>query len=338
MTGLVEIGWEPAQRLAFTAAADSEGNPLVLHHGTVHRFREFADTVDLGFHFGTREQAARRLDTMPSSALRGGERRNARIVSAALAVNRPFLLLDDPGTWQPGHLGNVIARLLGREPMKHATLLEIRGWLSDAGYDAVCYRNMYESSTGSRSLEFSWAVFSPHQVVILGEDVKAGAVRIPDGMKRAGFDPHAEARRLGGLRFKSGRLQAAADRRAFRAAFSSAMAKMHPDVVPQDYCGVATQWIVEAGEASVRILLHDDLGEVRVGVNGAGGHDALEDVLHGVTHDGSTYGLAPSIRTEFPMFWCEWTPGEPVDAAVRRSAEMVDDVMRRMAPEAAPAP
>lgn len=327
MSGTASIGQAEASILSGTVAADSAGDPLVFHHGTVHRFSEFRETADIGFHFGTREQARKRLVTMPRSAMRGGSAAEGRIVSAALAVRRPLLLLDDPLSWQPGYVGGVLGRLLGRRFQGEPSVRDIRRMLADEGYDAVCYRNIVESSKGSRSLEFSWVVMSPGQVVILGEDVRADKVRLPLGMARsAGFDPAAAARKLGGLRFRSGGLQSAADRKAFSAMIGEAMAEVLPDAEAQARYGDGKKWTWDEGEVRVGVDMLCDIGRVCVEVEGMDGREAGDRMLEGLPYD---HCHRTDSRPDRVAFWCEWVPGEPLEAVAGRCREAVEKVAGR---------
>jgi len=333
MENFMSVGRREAGILEGTLASDEAGNPLVMHHGTLHGFAEFGETADIGFHFGTREQARKRLDTMPASARRGGDPSRARIVSAALAVRKPLLLLDDPMSWVPQYVGNVIGGLLGRRVPDGCSIADVRGWLLEDGYDAVCYRNMVEAARGARSLEFSWAVLDPAQVVILGEDVKAGRVRLPEGFTRVpGFDPHAVTRDIGGLRFRSGSLQFSADRKAFAAAIVAVMEEVAPQAEAKP-CGWDVKslgWEWQEGDAVLCAVMDPEDGKLRLEVRCVGGHDAVEGVLEDACCDGSTFGLYRGIRPADPKFWCSWIPGERLETAVGRCSRMLRDVAGRL--------
>ena len=76
---------QQAASLQGTRAADAGGRPLVLWHGTRHAFDQFGATTDLGFHFGLRRQAERRLQTLSAAEIRAAPGPE-RLIPVALRV------------------------------------------------------------------------------------------------------------------------------------------------------------------------------------------------------------------------------------------------------------
>lgn len=94
-------------RLGDTAARDSSGVPLLLHHGTFFTFDRFERTADIGFHFGSRRAAeARRRHEAPLPP-RGSPAR-WRVVAACLRAANPLVLDVDPRSWSPTSLSNAL--------------------------------------------------------------------------------------------------------------------------------------------------------------------------------------------------------------------------------------
>ena len=81
---------DPAFRDWFAAsqAVDEQGRPRVFYHGTYATFGAFEETRDLGYHFGSSEQAAVKI---------GGEAagEGARIIPVYLSIRNPLRLTQD---------------------------------------------------------------------------------------------------------------------------------------------------------------------------------------------------------------------------------------------------
>src|SRR5690606_31849358 len=74
-----------------TRAVSPSGDLLVLHHATNRSFRRFGKTSDMGFHFGTASQAARRRSIMIERG-EAAENDPWRVVSCVLSVRNPVIV------------------------------------------------------------------------------------------------------------------------------------------------------------------------------------------------------------------------------------------------------
>lgn len=171
---------------------DEDNRPLKVYHGTFANFDEFRESNDLGFHFGTREQAEFRIK---------GSGDTKRLLSGYLSIKNPIEMpdhvWDTPNTlvsYFEKHnlpLGNVKRhteeynsairklkdpaiedlplaeyRKLKREltekrnEAKSSVMMEARKELQKAGYDGVKYKNDIEGEG------YSWIAFNPSQINI----------------------------------------------------------------------------------------------------------------------------------------------------------------------------
>ena len=88
---------EQAQQLRRTAIVDEFGAPLAVYHFTPEmEFENFAKG-DIGFHFGTREQAEQRGNDLKAA---GG-----RMFRAYLNIEKPYRVRLDLNAWWPSHIG-----------------------------------------------------------------------------------------------------------------------------------------------------------------------------------------------------------------------------------------
>jgi hypothetical protein len=155
---------------------DESGNPKVVFHGTDKEFNEFT-RGELGPHFGTAEQANKRL----YSSI-GKPRLGENIIPAYIRVNNPIRLSSDPGYF--GRLSlldqlvkdNAISAPESKELLDRMNESDkrfastgsaneraerfklIREYLKSKGYDGIVYPNEYEG-TGE-----SYIIFDPTQV------------------------------------------------------------------------------------------------------------------------------------------------------------------------------
>ena len=230
---------QQAASLQGTRAADAAGRPLVLWHGTRHAFDRFGTTSDLGYHFGTRRQAERRLQTLTASELKAAPGPE-RLIPVALRVVNPIFLPDDPRCWTGDYMIGALRRflpsdslaqireLLPREYYERRAILDLfRDGLRAEGYDGIIYRNSYESS--ARSVSWSWLVLDNANIVMLPPAIDAPAVDWPAGFSNgAGFNPDAALAEVGGIRTQAGALKLASDKRSVLNTASDALSKLLP--------------------------------------------------------------------------------------------------------------
>jgi len=134
---------------------DASGQPRVVYHGTdAEDFDVFDRTEDIGFHFGTPEQANAR-------AVLGGE--SGRVIPVYLRIRRP-LRMPDLHDWAPDAVASELVSLGVVTPGEAdaAQLVDreqVRGWLAAKGYDGIVYANETEGGGGD-----SYVVFDSSQV------------------------------------------------------------------------------------------------------------------------------------------------------------------------------
>lgn len=221
--------------LAGTRAVDGDGRPLILCHATSREFEHFSVTTDLGFHFGTRKQAEKRMANMISRG-EAQEYEPWRIITGALAIRCPLVIADDPGIWNPRWLTATLCSFLNAEdrerirglaseiessrnedamPFLREVLSEwfsvLVGALKRAGHDGVVYRNVFENS--GRSIEWSWLVFDDSQIVRLDTDASQAlrTMTVGEPLRLRGARPMRHHQPYG-----IGRLMRARDRADFR--------------------------------------------------------------------------------------------------------------------------
>lgn len=189
----------PAFRAWFrdSQVVDRWGRPRVVYHGTHADFDAFGKTADIGFHFGSAEQA----EDICRQALDARGRKigmaGARILPVYLSLQNPLRLEDDPKVWNAAYVveSAIPKGILSREEVRelsrrsdaalrwaHAlfdrkkgttvewgrlwggenakVLSEIRGVLQAKGYDGLIYANDYEGRRG----RLSYVAFEPAQV------------------------------------------------------------------------------------------------------------------------------------------------------------------------------
>ncbi|MCK5235768.1 MAG: hypothetical protein KAR06_02190, partial [Deltaproteobacteria bacterium] len=165
---------------------DEAGEPLIVYHGTLASFETFRrpeeiglaevdDVLDMGFHFGSREQAEERI--LGGRIFKGGKKVDTsrfvgqNIVPVYLSVQNP-LRLKDEGVWDSDTVSKQLfdLGLMDEENIKALKDAKNRGVdeatniksvqtvMSIAGYDGVVYENSVEG-TGD-----SYIAFKPEQI------------------------------------------------------------------------------------------------------------------------------------------------------------------------------
>lgn len=177
---------DPAFRdwFAGSQATDEQGRPRVFFHGTYATFSSFEQSRDLGYHFGSSEQAVTKV---------GGEnaREGARVIPVYLSIKNPLRLVEDVFSRfdqvpieqaaevisqaagldeqqaaalrnQAAHVGQ-LRETLGPADQRYVDAQE-RFWdqvqraLQGKGFDGVVYPNAVEGAGES------WIAFQPNQV------------------------------------------------------------------------------------------------------------------------------------------------------------------------------
>lgn len=303
------------QRLAGTIAADDLGRPLVLHHGTFNDFTEFAKSRDIGFHFGSRAQALRR-EREKKRELGLKDAPPWKIVSVALAVQKVLVYPDDPANWTSWHAVRELSRLVDVDFMKRmrrdgisdsrTAARHLRTRLVELGYDAIAYRNMFESDAGSVA-DWSWLVLD-----------RASIVRLPDGTSDAtlqdaversqGLDLPLQAIDIEGIRTRSGGLRFKKDRKALLDAITDLVCEAGGSVSdgPRDPGNPlrGTHEIDFGNGLTGEILL--DIGRVRFRIPKGQGH-LLSDIIDDL-------GSPADTRPPEYSLCCSWVSGEPLES------------------------
>lgn len=137
---------------------DADGTPLVVYPGTRADFDTFKSPSgsDLGFHFGSAQQA----DGRGGTRLMGAS--NTLTLPVYLSIENPLRVTD------PGYFGvqdpsdNAFAlelRSLGVEAVPGMSNAELARAIEAAGYDGLVYENESEGEGGT-----SWAALRPEQI------------------------------------------------------------------------------------------------------------------------------------------------------------------------------
>lgn len=145
----------PEQREYFkdSKVTDENGNLKVVYHGTNnHDFHEFK-IGDIGYHFGTEEQASDRVFDNP----------NARMIKAYLNIKNPLYAAFDFGDWRGDYVATMLIETEQFEENENRTEIEkrlfeiaqiddekkandeLREYLQSLGYDGVVYENQFEA-------------------------------------------------------------------------------------------------------------------------------------------------------------------------------------------------
>jgi len=131
-----------------TCASSKESIPSILYHGTKAIFDKFSTAFlgnDIGFHFGTKEQADWRVGD-------GGT-----IKAYKVKIEKP-LRLKDMGAWYGEKVVEQVNKAIGSKLHASASTSAIRNAIQNAGYDGVVYNNKFEGEGDS------YIAFSPDQI------------------------------------------------------------------------------------------------------------------------------------------------------------------------------
>lgn len=176
--------WEKNPESA-SKVVDENGEPLILWHGSLEDFNVFSITKDIGFHFGTKEQAEHRIKIGYSREsnqkhwdfLNGKEK--GFIKGYYLSIKNP-LKMGDAGNWDAidfmidknavsvigkENIKSYNDRLSKKEPIEYnKENLKIKQEFKDIfianGYDGIVYKNDFEGD----KMEISWIAFHPEQI------------------------------------------------------------------------------------------------------------------------------------------------------------------------------
>lgn len=307
-------------KLTGTLAADDAGRPLVLHHGTFDVFSEFEKTKDIGFHFGSRDQArVRRYDKIREDKIKSpGE---WRIMKVALAVKKVLVYPDDPKTWNSWHCVSKLAKLVGpdfferlqREVVddpKNASLA-FRSLFQEAGYDAIVYRNLYENRSGPDA-EWSWLVLDGRSIVNLPSTFAGDVVDATIGA-RPGLALPRRTADIDGGRGKNGSLRLLKDREALRDAAAEFVVESGGEIGSERYSygkPCTGEHDFHLGDLEGVVML--DTGRIRIDIRAH--REALVDVWT---------DLGPVDRHDIWASY-EWIPGETAADFVERVAIEID--------------
>lgn len=156
---------------------DTQGNPLICYHSTKSDFAAFELSSDIGFHFGTAQQAANRAMTQG----------NDRTIPVYLSIQRP-IELPDLGDWEfwrftedglhsayyeigDGRLGrafgeaeiDLIAEKLANFNDDQIAWEWMRKVFEGKGFDGIKYQNVGETEDHEAG-DFSYIAFRSHQI------------------------------------------------------------------------------------------------------------------------------------------------------------------------------
>jgi len=207
--GITSLPMDEAGRMA---RATEQGFNIDSYHGTREDFAVF-EKGDLGYHFGTPEQASARLsgtrdraDWIPHSA-------EENIIPVKLRLHNP-LELPDVGTWQRPEV--IIRRVLQTKwgeshddelqelhdaaeelsaqfsdidewvdsPESSEIMDELRDMIKKDGYDGIKYRNIVETKSGTDP--YSYIVFDAENIRSRFAEFDPAQLESPDISKAAG--------------------------------------------------------------------------------------------------------------------------------------------------------
>jgi hypothetical protein len=312
-------------RIAGSRAVDGEGRPLILHHGTDAAFESFGLSRDLGTHFGSRAQAERRIRDLHSERKIRRPGTRERVISAIVRAANPLFLPDDPIAWPAGYLVSLFRRFIPDRAMPRvARLIEsgergqgetkafVKSRLREAGYDSIVYRNVVESPGRGRSVDWSWCIFEPAQILIVGENVMADVMEVPADFERR-FEPFplpSNSRSIPGLRRRNGNIAYKADATKFESAVLELLISTGGERLSDGYCCVRISIPLSDGSSIIAEVIRD-IGRVVLSPDNENPYEAMSrvDVCddNGPVKKGFTCGLS-----------FEWQPGEDISDTLER--------------------
>jgi len=143
---------------------DTNGEPMVVYHGTRDKFNTFIRRSDIGYHFGTKGTAR----------VKAGRGKKAVMMPVFLNLRNPIVFDKDLGSWEADYVVKELVEMgvMTQEDAKSIVLLPnglrknssnanraLRTWLDKNGYDGFVYPNWYESDG-----KLSYLVFNPNQI------------------------------------------------------------------------------------------------------------------------------------------------------------------------------
>jgi hypothetical protein len=156
---------------------DDHGQPMVVYHSTNAEFSVFSKTADIGFHFGTADQAQRRAQ----------KQGNDRTLPVYLSIQNP-IEMPDLGDWDfwrftedgmyssyeelpNGNLRRVfsekeveeVAEKLSEMPDEETAWEWMRQLFESKGFDGIKYQNVGETENEEAG-DYSYIAFRPNQI------------------------------------------------------------------------------------------------------------------------------------------------------------------------------
>jgi len=153
-------------RAAVKEAAEHAGYRFgPVFHGTDTEFTEFKFTEDIGFHFGSKEAAATRVQQAGIET--------PIMVEAFLKIQKPFRV-DDLYTWSPDSVLSVLVerQLLTPDDADNMDIVgreEVKAALSVGGYDGIVYENATEFG-GDSFIVFESSQIRDARTIVYGDD------------------------------------------------------------------------------------------------------------------------------------------------------------------------
>lgn len=160
---------EQLSKVERTAIKDENGNPIQVYHFTSNMDFEIFNEGDIGFHFGSIEQAQNRGKS---------KKQNGRIITAILNIENPLRVNQDIMCWKPAQTAvvayaekiiseeqwNAIVELSKKDDSYNSEAAQmLRELFAEKGYDGIAYKNMFEGEGDS------YIAFYPEQVIILDD-------------------------------------------------------------------------------------------------------------------------------------------------------------------------
>lgn len=156
---------------------DKDGQPIIVYHSTKAEFSVFSKSADIGFHFGTADQAKRRAEKQGYD----------RTIPVYLSIQNP-IEMPDLGDWDfwrftedglfrsqeilpNGKLRSVftmdeidwVAEQLSEMPDNETAWEWMRKLFESKGFDGIKYKNIGESENEEAG-DYSYIAFRPEQI------------------------------------------------------------------------------------------------------------------------------------------------------------------------------